>query len=262
MLAGSSRPPCPQSSGETSSTRAVVLFCRDPQAEARAKRLPLRTARLFRRILWDWRTRAREAGARLVLVTPPECLSRLRGEAPEALVAAQPPGPFADRLDAAVEVARQSGTASVVIAPGDTPPLPLGDLLVAFARLEEDPEALVIAPAEDGGVNAIGLSRPSAGLLHRIEWMTERVGAQLTAEAIRFGLRVVELSAAPDLDSAADLHALAVVARWHPAWRPYCAIVGILASAAPAGDTGAVVCEPGWIEGPADPRGPPLRMSA
>lgn len=262
MQAGRSRPPCPQSSGETSSARAVVLFCRDPQGEARTKRLPLRAAHLFRRILRDWRTRAHEAGARLVLVTPPECLSRLRREAPEALVAAQPPGPFAERLDAAVDVARRSGTGSVVVAPGDTPPMPLGDLLVAFARLEEDPAALVMAPAEDGGVNAIGLSRPSAGLFQRIEWMTGRVCAQLTAEADRLGLRVIELTAAPDLDSDADLRTLAAVARWHRAWRPYCGLVGTLALAAPVGDTGSVVCRAGWIQAPSDPRGPPLRINA
>jgi hypothetical protein len=77
---------------------------------------------------------------------------------PESKIEVQQGPSFAARLESAFALAFDRGADSVVMVGGDGPPLALSDLNQAFGHLEAHERALVLAPSEDGGVNAIGCS--------------------------------------------------------------------------------------------------------
>lgn len=241
--------------------RAVILFCRAPQVEARLKRLPPGAADLFSAILQEWRRRARDAGAVLLVMTPVDCVDTVRAEAPDVLVAAQSGGPLGERLAQALADGRRVSGGPMIVAAGDAPAMLLPELLCAFEHLEHGPEGLLLAPADDGGINAIGVSHPIAGLFEGISWMTPRVAGQLRVAAGVLGLRLLELGLAPDLDTAADVPRLARATRSHGWWRPYRWLVHAMRAASPERPACEVPPSSATRAVP-DSRGPPLRRLA
>jgi glycosyltransferase A (GT-A) superfamily protein (DUF2064 family) len=191
--------------------RAVVLFARTPEAEAVAKGLPLRSAALFETLIADWIRVSFAAGATAVLACTPASrkrLSRIAPELPRTYVD-QGCGSFGERL-AAVANAVASRSDATIIAAIDAPP---HDLETAFERLESADVDAIIAPARDGGINAIGFRQAPIDLLE-----TFTVGdADLLARCRRHFDRIYEMVPATDIDSLERFRA----ARDEGVWVPY-----------------------------------------
>ena len=202
--------------------RTILLFTRAPEAEARAKRLPLAEGtRLFAGFVQGWQQQADEAQANLLVVTPPSSEAALQRLLPHASVAIQSGESFAARIEAAFTLAFDRGAGAVLMVGGDGPPLKTPDIHDAFAHLESHPRAFVLAPCDDGGVNAIGFSVRAERPLSEITWQSPDVCRHLMSEGARCGLALLLISSGHDLDCAGSVAALYRVSRKESAWRAF-----------------------------------------
>lgn len=202
--------------------RTVLLFTRAPEAEARAKQLPVSEgARLFAGFLRGWEQRALDADAELLVVTPAGSEPALARLLPHATVAAQAGETFGARIESAFALAFARGSHAVLMVGGDGAPLDAPEVRAAFAHLEAHDRAIVLTPADDGGVNAIGFSAAAERPLEGIPWCTSAVCAQLRAEAARAGLSVLLTTPGYDLDSPAHVGALYRISRSERAWSAF-----------------------------------------
>jgi len=184
------------------SSRALVIFCRTPEAEARAKRLPVaRTVPVFEAVIAGWVRAARNAGAEPVIACAPEHRARLSEIAPTASWIEQPTASFGGRLSAVTTEAFRRGFDAVAITGMDTPPM---DLAPVF-----DCGTNVVVPAKDGGVNLIGLVVDAAGLLASL-----RPRQHDAASHCARVLEAIVFDAATDLDDEGDFRR----ALHDPAW--------------------------------------------
>ncbi|MFI9250986.1 DUF2064 domain-containing protein [Streptomyces sp. NPDC053069] len=94
-------------------------------------------------------------------------------------------------------------------------------LLIGMDTPQVTPELLTVdfegcdaylGPAEDGGFWAIGLAEPAPALLRGVPMSTPETGAVQRQRLLAAGLRVRELPRLRDVDTAADAHAVAVLA--------------------------------------------------
>ncbi|MEU8034835.1 DUF2064 domain-containing protein [Streptomyces sp. NPDC049099] len=94
-------------------------------------------------------------------------------------------------------------------------------LLIGMDTPQVTPELLTVdfegcdaylGPAEDGGFWAIGLAEPAPALLRGVPMSTPETGAVQRQRLLAAGLRVRELPWLRDVDTAADAHAVAVLA--------------------------------------------------
>jgi glycosyltransferase A (GT-A) superfamily protein (DUF2064 family) len=242
-------------------TRSVVLFCRAPEAEARAKGLAPAATAVFEAFLRCWAERAAAVGATVTVVAPLASLARLRRLLPQATCIAQVDGAFATRLSAAVADLALSAVWPVVIAGGDAPPPPLATLTQVFRHLEAG-DGLALVPADDGGVNAFGLSRPADSLIDAIDWLTPRVGRQLAAQGTALGLRVLTTASGPDLDSARDATSMLRATRRETTWRQFRSVLRALLRVARTGATSPARGVPRLAWPDSDLRGPPASHPA
>jgi glycosyltransferase A (GT-A) superfamily protein (DUF2064 family) len=202
--------------------RTILLFTRAPEAEARAKRLPAAEgARLFTGFLKGWTQLALTADADLLVVTPEESASELGRSLPNVRVGIQSQGSFADRIESAFAQAFSEGAGAVLMVGGDSPPLDTTDLENAFQHLESNTQALVLTPADDGGVNSIGFSAGAQRPLDEIAWNSSDVCRQLLNAAHRCGLALLLTGAGYDLDSARDIGRLYRLSRSQTGWRAF-----------------------------------------
>ena len=193
----------------TAIKRTILLFTRAPEAEARAKQLPVDAgSRLFEALLGGWRERAEQTHAELLVVAPAQSLAVMRRLLPSARIAAQEGASFGERLEAAFSFAFGHGADSVLMAGGDCPPLVLAEVEAAFAHLAGNRPALALAPAEDGGVNLIGFNASADRNLSHIHWLSSDVDRQLRETALASGLSLWLSASSPDLDRARDVAAL------------------------------------------------------
>lgn len=195
-------------------SRAVVIFARAPESEARAKGLPARTAApLFRALVAAWIRAARRAAATpIVASSAPDRTALLSIE--NVFWIEQRGDRFGERLASSASDAFALGFQSVLIAGIDTPPRELGE---AFEILERGDARAVIAPALDGGVNLIGLGCPDVESLRSIE-----VGQHDVAERLRSHFPdLIALAARHDIDSVSD----AVDASLENDWLPFRALL-------------------------------------
>ncbi|MGE0040802.1 MAG: DUF2064 domain-containing protein [Vicinamibacterales bacterium] len=189
-----------------------MLFTRAPRAEARAKHLPVEpAAAMLAAFILGWRETAAAVGAELMFVSPPSSMGPLGRLLPEATGIAQTGPTFGARIAAAIDAGFAHGAASVLLVGGDTPPLPPAVVEAAFDSAEASRDHLVVAPAPDGGVAALGFGRPPDRQLFHLPWCTPRLRRQLEDAALHLGLEVVHVAGAPDLDG--DTH-LAGLAMW------------------------------------------------
>ncbi|MQY36492.1 2-phospho-L-lactate guanylyltransferase [Streptomyces sp. RB17] len=90
----------------------------------------------------------------------------------------------------------------------DTPQVTPELLTVDFAGCDA-----CLGPAEDGGFWALGLAVPDPALLRGVPMSTPVTGAAQRERLLAAGLRVRELPRLRDVDTAADAHAVAALAR-------------------------------------------------
>lgn len=112
-------------------------------------------------------------------------------------------GSFSQRLAHAWSVAGGPGVQIGM----DTPQLAPADLDSALGALDTAPAAL--GHAIDGGWWAIALRRPDPRLFHGVAMSTDHTGRDQEAQLVAFGLEITLLPTMVDLDTVADLAAIA-----------------------------------------------------
>jgi rSAM/selenodomain-associated transferase 1 len=132
----------------------------------------------------------------------------LTGAAEGIRVTAQGPGDLGDRMLRAF--ARVTGTAPepTVIIGADAPTLPRERVTTALRILEEDGEAVVVSPAEDGGYVLIGMTSPRPEVFADVPWGGAEVMERTREGAAAGGVRLTETAPWYDVDDARDLRRL------------------------------------------------------
>jgi rSAM/selenodomain-associated transferase 1 len=191
---------------------ALVIFCRRPAPGAGKQRLaaeigPVAAAELATCLLATALEDAVEWPGPVVISPADPCdldwAATILGR--PALIIAQPPGNLGERLNAVDAAARAAGHARLLFIGSDAPGLDAGYFAEARAALGEFD--VVIGPASDGGVTAMGARVPWPRL-ERLAWSTPRLHADLVACCRNAGLGVRELATRRDVDVAADLAAV------------------------------------------------------
>lgn len=124
----------------------------------------------------------------------------------------QVPGDLGDRMAAAFAEAFASGVRSVVIIGTDCPGLRPEHLHQAMNALKT--YEAVVGPAEDGGYTLLGLTSPIRAIFENKRWSTEHVLRDTLADFNALGMSVMRLETLRDVDTLADLNALAEEYPW------------------------------------------------
>jgi rSAM/selenodomain-associated transferase 2/rSAM/selenodomain-associated transferase 1 len=141
-----------------------------------------------------------------VACEPAEGLAEMRGLAGDgARLFPQQGDTLGDRMRNAFERLFAAGYSTVVMIGSDLPSLPTSHLAHAFQYLRDQPDALVIGPATDGGYYLIGLRRPCPALFTSIAWSRADVLAATTSIAETCGLTVSFVPPWHDVDTVDDL---------------------------------------------------------
>jgi glycosyltransferase A (GT-A) superfamily protein (DUF2064 family) len=190
--------------------RAVLLFTRSPESEAKAKPLSSRLSKADRvRLYTAFIRRVSQEAARLelpILIATDEPDYNFRQFSERiTTVFMQQGNSFGDKLDAALSDAFSLGYDDLVIIGNDSPALDARDLAFAFSTLQHSPA--VIGTATDGGVSLLGFTQrgfaASRSALQTCRWETGFVTADLTALLAPLGLS--RFASTPDIDTASDL---------------------------------------------------------
>ena len=135
---------------------------------------------------------------------PPAAPTQPRPEWPGLPWRVQPAaGSLGERMAHAFSEAFRAGAGRVVVIGTDCPDLSAALLRQAFTLLAS--YNLVVGPATDGGYYLLGMSELKPALFENKQWSTATVLPDTLADAARLGLRVAQLPALADVDSAADL---------------------------------------------------------
>lgn len=124
----------------------------------------------------------------------------------------QADGDLGERMSAAFAQAFADGVRSVVIVGTDCPGLRAEHLHLAMNALET--HEAVVGPAEDGGYWLLGLSSPVRAIFENKAWSGEHVLRDTLADFKALGMSVVRLETLRDVDTVADLDALAEEHPW------------------------------------------------
>ena len=189
--------------------RHLALLARAPSAGGKtrvASGFPESRATQLREALFlDTLDSARALGVPVTIFgTPSELNDELRVLARGLPVLPQSEGDLGARMHAAFTCLFGQGARHVVLIGSDLPTLPPAHLGAAFDALEAGAD-LVIGPAEDGGYYLIGMSRPTPAVFEGIAWGSANVLQATRATAASAGLRVHEITAWYDVDTATDL---------------------------------------------------------
>jgi glycosyltransferase A (GT-A) superfamily protein (DUF2064 family) len=225
------------------SRRAVLIFARSPEAEAKAKRLPIATAApLFRALLDSWLNAASACDATAIVASPAHL-------AVDALHIAQRGASFGERLANSCYDAWSLGFDSILIGGIDAPPP--RSLDEAFAILESGRADAVVAPARDGGLNLIGLRTPAVEFLSSVRPRQR----DLLQRCRDFFPSIFVLPAVSDIDSFDD----AAEARREKAWVDYLGLLSRCFAPRLSGTRLATTTSRGFAGG-AQTRAPPFAL--
>jgi 2-phospho-L-lactate guanylyltransferase (CobY/MobA/RfbA family) len=114
---------------------------------------------------------------------------------------------FGERLAASIEAVELSDGRPLVVVGSDTPGMSARHVSAALVALRDDPDAVVVGPAPDGGMYLIASAAP-LGSLEGVRWCTRHARDDFFAALRSAGRTIVFLEALGDLDTARDL------ARW------------------------------------------------
>ena len=118
----------------------------------------------------------------------------------------QPEGDLTYRLRRAFALAFAGGAPRAAAIGTDSPGLDDDMISRAFSELRR--ADVVVVPNTDGGYALIAMNQAHPRLFEDIDWSTPSVLTQTRQQAERLGLRLSELPAVPDIDTAEDLHHL------------------------------------------------------
>ena len=145
---------------------------------------------------------------RVVAVAPASAADEVRRIVGDVEVIAQPDGDLGQRMRATMSALFARGAPAVALIGSDVPHITAATIADGWARLAEDPEALVLGPAADGGYYLIA-ARRLPEVFSGIEWGSRHVLAQTERMAVAQRLRVHHLATLADVDTADELRAAA-----------------------------------------------------
>jgi len=141
----------------------------------------------------------------VVAVEPASACDEVRAlVARDVLVIPQPDGTLGDRMGGVMRELLDGGARAVALIGSDLPTLKATQLTRAFALLNDDPQSVVIGPADDGGYYLIA-ARHVPDLFRNIEWGSRGVLEQTRAAAACCGTRLHLVDSIGDVDTVSDL---------------------------------------------------------
>ena len=204
---------------------AVAMLARDPAAPGKTRLLdaihnPAHALRCA--LLLDSLDAVAQAGWPVHLFLTPAGAE----DAVRALVAADPglaslagrlifatqiEGDLAERMTHAMTATLAAGHDAVVLVGSDAPDLPPAIVPEAVDALQDDSDGrrIVLGPAADGGFYLVAGRVAPAAAFEGVLWSRDDVLAAVTARAIAAGFEVKHVRPWRDVDTAADLRALA-----------------------------------------------------
>ena len=133
-------------------------------------------------------------------------------DAPGFLLLPQVVGELDDRLAAAFDDAWSHREIPMLLIGMDTPQVTPALLTQALTALLTPDVDAVLGLADDGGWWGLGLRRPHPDLIRGIVTSRDDTGARQRDALLRAGLTVVDLTSLRDVDTLADLTAVAALA--------------------------------------------------
>ncbi len=135
----------------------------------------------------------------------------LASQADRLTFAAQIDGDLAARMAHAMTATLAAGHDAVVLVGSDAPDLPPAIVHEAVDALQDDPAGrrIVLGPAADGGFYLVAGRVAPAAAFADVPWSRDDVLAAVTARATAAGFEVAHVRPWRDVDTAADLRALA-----------------------------------------------------
>lgn len=145
------------------------------------------------------------AMTRVVAVEPASACDEVRAlVARGILVIPQPDGTLGDRMAGVMRELLDGGARAVALIGSDLPRLQTAQLTRAFALLGDDPQSVVLGPADDGGYYLIA-ARHVPDLFRNIEWGSRGVLEQTRAAAASCRTRLHLVDSILDVDTVSDL---------------------------------------------------------
>jgi rSAM/selenodomain-associated transferase 1 len=189
--------------------RHLALLARAPSAGGKTRLTSGLTdsrARALREALFlDTLDSARSLGVLVTIFgTPAHLNDELRALSADLPVLPQSEGDLGARMHAAFNAMFEQGARGAVLIGSDLPTLPPSHLRAAFDAIEGGAD-LVIGPADDGGYYLIGMPRGTRAVFEGIAWGSANVLQATRTTAASAGLRMHEVAAWYDVDTAADL---------------------------------------------------------
>jgi rSAM/selenodomain-associated transferase 1 len=153
----------------------------------------------------------------VVAASPDRATVALDGEVgswlrPGVHVIPQRSGPFADRLEGAIEDAFAAFPVPILLVGMDTPQMAPGHLTTAAETLLNGDTDAVLGRADDGGFWIIGIRQPVAGLCDGVPMSTATTARHQLARLCALGLQCSEVDSLRDVDVIEDALAVAAVA--------------------------------------------------
>lgn len=207
---------------------AVVVMAKAPRPGRVKTRLcpplsPSAAARLYGCFLSDTvdLVRAVKATTPVLAYAPASARAFFGSRCPDFFLVRQRGRDLGRRLAGAFATVFAGGAPAVAAIGGDTPTLPAAFISQAIALLTDGGRDLVLGPSADGGYYLVGLRAPRPDLFDGIPWSTPHVAAETLRRAAQAGLRVACLPPWSDVDTPADLAALATALRGDAAAAPH-----------------------------------------
>ena len=145
---------------------------------------------------------------RVVAVTPASACDEIRTIVGDAEVISQVDGDLGERMRSTMAALFADGAPAVVLVGSDLPHITPAVIAEACERVRQEPQALVLGPASDGGYYLIGASRVPE-IFSGITWGGPDVLAQTRRAAVADGCRVSLLPTMTDVDDAGALRGAA-----------------------------------------------------
>ncbi len=146
----------------------------------------------------------------VVFCEPPDACAHLRADLPGGVrVEPQAGGDLGERMGAALDALKATGAGRVLVVGSDLPTLSPGLLREADAAMAAGTADVVLGPSMDGGYVLLGACRTPWPLFRGIAWSRPDVLVRTLEAADHAGLRTVVLPATRDVDTLADLRAVA-----------------------------------------------------